>query len=202
MSDGSFVTLPIASNICAQLTYDESSDNPTIDTLLDRIDGVQEEVTELSSQVSDVQSQVTELSSQMGTQPSNIIISDIPTPNGCSCSYVVAYHIISKFNLVKLCSKDLGNTCFSFRVMIISNSGNGNAFSIYDIKCISYYLNTTGTVCIHNDNNFTKLYKNENGLYLYYDRTGDSGNKHLIVTGLISNVNDIQFTDDTPENLG
>ena len=61
------------------------------------------------------------------------------------------------------------------------------------------------SVVHENANNCTKLYQGTEpgggwSLYIYSNSSG-SYIEHLFITGLISNVNDIQVIDDTPDNM-
>ena len=151
---------------------------------------------EVDGKLEDVKTEVTDtVDSKVVTKVDNIV--QLNLPNNKTGQYVVACHKHKDgFNsLVKVSSLPGGNTHFNFKVIFCSNYGNGNSCGIYDVLC-NNAKDTTGTKCISKEYN-DKLYKGDSGIYVHCS----SYIHDVIISGFISSVDDIEFIDDTPENL-
>ena len=72
------------------------------------------------------------------------------------------------------------------------------------IRCVIDYYNSGYAICHVNDDDKLKLYNEYvdgyQNMYIY-STNSNASIYDIIITGLISNVNDIQVIDDTPDNM-
>ena len=159
---------------------------------------------EVDGKLEEVKTEVTDtVDSKVASKADNLV--QVTLANNKTGQYVVMCHKQSAYEnyskLVKILSFVHDNVGFNCKVLVTSRGSMGTTCGIYDVVCNSNDStgkndDTTGTkrILMQHDE---KLYIGNEGIYVY----SESYIQDVIVSGFISSVDDIQFINDTPENL-